>query len=243
MSKKVIWDYFKAQGFTDCGVAGLMGNLYAESGFSPKNLQNTGNKKLGMTDEEYTEAVDNGKYTYDQFRKDSQGYGLAQWTFHTRKASLYKYAKQCGKSIGDLEMQLDFLYSELKGYKEVLCVLQTATSIRQASDVVLLQFEKPADQSEKAQIKRAGYGETIYNEFCTVKNTVMIKVSSLKKKCKGEPVRALQGALNALGYSCGEADGSFGSKTEAAVKAFQEAKGLEADGYVGAKTWTALLDG
>ena len=39
MSEKTIWEYLKAQGLTDAGVAGLMGNLYAESGLRPNNLQ------------------------------------------------------------------------------------------------------------------------------------------------------------------------------------------------------------
>lgn len=165
MSKQIIWDYFKKKGFTEYGIAGLMGNLKQESGFNPKNLQNNGNKKLGMTDDEYTEAVDSGAYSSEVFQNDKYGFGLAQWTWHTRKAKLLSYAKKCGKSVGDLEMQLDFLYNELKGYKEVFKVLQTAKSVREASDIVLLKYERPADQSEKAQKKRAGYGEEIYKEF------------------------------------------------------------------------------
>ena len=47
---KIIWDYFKAKGFNDYGTAGLMGNLYAESGFIPNNVQNSFEKKLGMDD-------------------------------------------------------------------------------------------------------------------------------------------------------------------------------------------------
>ena len=57
-NEKIIWDYFKAKGLNDFGVAGLMGNLYAESGLSPTNLQNSYEKKLRMTDKEYTAAVD-----------------------------------------------------------------------------------------------------------------------------------------------------------------------------------------
>ena len=33
-----IWNFFKSQGFTDEGTAGIMGNLYAESHLNPKNL-------------------------------------------------------------------------------------------------------------------------------------------------------------------------------------------------------------
>ena len=49
-NEKIIWDYFKNKGFSDCGIAGLMGNLYAESGLIPTNLQNSYEKKLGMND-------------------------------------------------------------------------------------------------------------------------------------------------------------------------------------------------
>jgi hypothetical protein len=78
-----MWDYFKAKGLNDFGVAGLMGNLYAESGLRPTNLQNTYEKKLDMSDAEYTAAVDAGVYT--NFVNDSAGYGLAQWTYWSLK--------------------------------------------------------------------------------------------------------------------------------------------------------------
>ena len=45
-----MWNYFKNKGLNDFGVAGLMGNLYAESGLRPTNLQNTYETKLGMND-------------------------------------------------------------------------------------------------------------------------------------------------------------------------------------------------
>ncbi|ATB29681.1 peptidoglycan-binding protein [Melittangium boletus] len=63
---------------------------------------------------------------------------------------------------------------------------------------------------------------------------------TLKKGATGEAVRALQNRLNALGHNVGAADGAFGPKTEAAVKSFQRAHGLTADGIVGPKTWDKL---
>ncbi len=57
----------------------------------------------------------------------------------------------------------------------------------------------------------------------------------------GDAVTTLQTKLNELGYNCGEADGVFGQNTLNAVKAFQTAKGLTADGVVGEQTWGALL--
>lgn len=162
-NEKIIWDYFKAKGLNDFGVAGLMGNLRAESGLSPTNLQNSYEKKLKMTDMEYTAAVDNG--SYKNFVYDKAGYGLAQWTFWSLKERMLEYAKSVGKSVGDLGMQLDFLYLELTRNKHILSVLENATSVRQASDVMLLQYERPADQSVSVQEKRAAFGQEYFDQF------------------------------------------------------------------------------
>ncbi len=158
-----IWNYLKGKGLNDFAVAGIMGNLYAESGFKPTNLQNTYEKKLGYTDASYTTAVDNGSYT--NFVKDSAGYGLAQWTYWSRKQALLEYAQSVGKSIGDLTMQLDFMWKEMQGYKSMMTTLKGATSVLEASTAVLTQYEKPADQSETVQKKRAGYGQTYYDKY------------------------------------------------------------------------------
>lgn len=107
------------------GVSGLMGNLYAESGLVPTNLQNSFEKKLGYTDDTYTTSVDNGDYT--NFVHDSAGYGLAQWTYWSRKENLLLFVRSRNQSIGDLESQLEFLYQELStGYKAVLTKLKAA---------------------------------------------------------------------------------------------------------------------
>lgn len=58
----------------------------------------------------------------------------------------------------------------------------------------------------------------------------------LKVGSKSDDVKKLQGGLNALGYSCGTADGAFGAKTEDAVEAFQEANDLYGDGVAGPNT-------
>ena len=62
-------------------------------------------------------------------------------------------------------MQLGFLLQEIKGYAKVWEVLTTAKTVREASDAVLLKFERPADQSEAVQEKRAAYGHTYYDKY------------------------------------------------------------------------------
>lgn len=153
-----LYSFFKAKGLSDEGIYGLFGNIYAESGMDPKNLQDSFEKKLGFTDEAYTAAVDSGSYT--NFVKDSAGYGLAQWTYWSRKQKLLEFHRSAGKSIGDGMTQAAFLYQELsESYKSVLTVLKNAASIRAASDAVLLNFEQPADQGAAVQQLRASYGQ------------------------------------------------------------------------------------
>ena len=162
---KMIWDFLLEKIGNPCGVAGLMGNLYAESGLKPRNLQNTYERKLGMTDDEYTKAVDSGKYSARSFINDRAGYGLAQWTYHARKEKLLNFAKNRKASIGDLEMQLEYLWKELQGYKGVLKAICEAKSVRKASDAVLTQYERPANQSEAVKKKRASFGQRYYDQF------------------------------------------------------------------------------
>lgn len=165
-NEEKIWNFLTDKGLNSYGAAGLMGNLFAESGLNPRNLQNIYEKKLGYTDDDYTDAVDSGKYT--GFVHDSAGYGLAQWTFWSRKEALLNYVKAAGASIGDLETQLGFLWKELaESYAAVLAVLKKATSVRQASDAVLLKYEQPKDQSASVQTKRASYGQTYFNKYAT----------------------------------------------------------------------------
>lgn len=168
-NEQLIWNYFKSHGLNDFGTAGLMGNLYAESGLNPKNLQQTYERKLGYSDDSYTDAVDHGIYT--NFVKDSAGYGIAQWTFWSRKQALFSFAKSREKSIGDLNMQLDFLMKELReGYIGVLNTLCNSTSVLEASNEVLFRFERPANQDENVQAKRCAFGQRYYNLFANRQN-------------------------------------------------------------------------
>ena len=161
---KAIWDRLYAEIQNPYGVAGVMGNFMAESGLRANNLQNSYEKSLGMTDEQYTAAVDNGTYT--NFIQDRAGYGLYQATFWSIKESLLNFAKASGKSIGDRDMQVNhFLKMMREEYTAIWKVLTTAKSVREASDAVLLKFERPANQSEAVQVKRAGYGEEFLAKY------------------------------------------------------------------------------
>lgn len=74
-------------------------------------------------------------------------------------------------------------------------------------------------------------------------NTVSVNLLVLKRGDKGETVRAMQILLIGYGFPMEGygADGSFGGATERALKAYQAANGLEADGCCGPLTWAKLL--
>ena len=196
MSAQIIWNFLKKEGFNDYGTAGLMGNLDAESGLRSNNLQDTYSREFGLSDTQYTQKVDNGTYT--NFVKDEAGYGLAQWTYWSRKQNLLNYAKTKGKSIGDLEMQLGFLCKELKEQytNSVYNILKTATSVQQASDAVLMNFERPLN-AVNYKNKRAQMGQVYYNKFAKgVENTM-----ATNSYRKGQAVK-LSANFNSSEFDC-----------------------------------------
>lgn len=93
-----------------------------------------------------------------------------------------------------------------------------------------------------------GYGVPKYDSE-PVKATASVTVSLpvLKKGSKGKAVKTLQRLLNALGFTDATekalvVDGSFGTATLYALKAYQNAKRLEIDGICGAETWKNILN-
>ena len=166
-AEQTIWDFLFGKLGNAYGTAGLMGNIFAESGLKPTNMQNAYESKLGYNDAEYTAAVDEG--TYGNFVRDSVGYGLAQWTYWSRKQALLEFAWAEDKSVGDLSLQLDFIWKELtESYGKLTALLKSATSVEEASTAVLTQYERPADMGETVRARRAGYGETFYKKFASI---------------------------------------------------------------------------
>lgn len=186
MNEKPIWDYLSAKIRNPYGVAGLMGNLYAESSLNPVKGNNV-KKKTGLTDIEYTAVTDANRN--DNFATDGIAYGLAQWCYHTRKLALLKMAREQGKSVGDLTLQLDYLWYELNQYKTVLNTLYSAKSVKEASDIVMLKYERPANTSDAAKDKRCQYGMKYFQMFS---DNVTAKLS---KKSAKELLVKLDNAL------------------------------------------------
>lgn len=242
MNKTDIYNALMEEFKNPIGVCALMGNLKAESNFNSMNLQNTLNKKLNMTDEEYTQSVDNGTYTAIQFCSDSAGYGIAQWTSSGRKKLLLVYAKISNCSIGNLDMQIAFLIWEMKSsYMTCYNAVKNAKTIRECSDIILKNFERPKDQSENACIYRAKLGTALYNELVQEREEIKQSVLPLLKRGMiNDCVSIAQGLLKAKGYYSGKVDMKFGTKTFSAVENFQKDNDITIDGIIGSDTWCKL---
>ena len=155
------------------GAAGAMGNFKKESALDEDNLQDSGNRRLGITDDQDIEEVDKGIRNFI----DSIGFGLAQWTSAGRKQSLLNHCKMLDASIGDLDAQLSFFEWELNtGYKAVLKKLRNATSVKEASDYFCKKYERPADQSERALNRRSLAGESYYQMYAEREAEPMIRM-------------------------------------------------------------------
>lgn len=197
-SEEKIWNFFKLKGLNDYACAGILGNANAESGLRPNNLQDTYQRKLNMTDEEYTKSVDNG--TYNNFIYDAAGYGIFQFTYWTLKKGLLEYARSTNRSIGNLEMQLEYSWQTFeKSYSGMLNTLKTATSVLEASNAVLLKFECPADQSISMQNKRAAYGQSYYNKYAKKGSNATMAVKTYQENSKVQ----LSKNFNSYEFRCG----------------------------------------
>ena len=113
-----IWDALIENGFTEAQAAGVLGNIEMESNFNSNNMENQYENRLGKDDDSYTDAINNGEYSKEEFINDAVGYGLIQWTNKSRKEGLYDYATEQGKDISDLDVQIEYLVSELKDLTE-----------------------------------------------------------------------------------------------------------------------------
>lgn len=115
-NEEKIWFYFRNLGYSEVATAAAMGNLKTESTLESQIVQ--GDIPMSNYSIDYTNNVDSGKISRNDFVNNGPGgggYGLAQWTSPGRKNDLYSYKKKEKTSIGDLQMQLGYLMTEING--------------------------------------------------------------------------------------------------------------------------------
>lgn len=169
-----LWNSFKSAGFTDIAIAGIMGNLYDESHFLSNNLQNFFERKFNMNDETYTAIINAGTYSREDFSRDGAGYGLAQWTYWSRKQGLYDFTIGSGFKIDDFNRQIELVIKEITSNKSLFNKLQSSKTVREASNLVLTLYERPADQGKTVQDRRGSYAQLYYDKFAQMKTGGML---------------------------------------------------------------------
>ena len=245
-----------AAGMTLAGAAGVIANVEAESAFRSNNLQDCYNQSSGMSDDQYTAAVDNG--SYKRFSSDRFGYGLAQWTSDDRKAEMLAFHRSQGKSIGDFNTQVAFLIREMRSkYSFSWRTCCTSNSAYECGYNVCSDYERPANTQTQAQYRgqlaknwcdwlneHAGDQSDIPDDPHTDPQPVTLSwpPRTIDKNCFGWPeVWLLQSILKCRGYNV-LIDGIWSQSLDEAVKVFQAQNGLDPDGIVGPKTWAILLE-
>ncbi len=153
----LIYNQLRASGVTHAGAIGILGNWMAESGLEPGRLQ--GDFSSGRLQSMiYTADVTSGKINRTQFARDAKGYGLAQWTYFTRKEDLYDFWQGSGAALDDVRMQVKFALQELSTeaeYSGLWDVLRTTEDIWTAVDKVCRLYERPYYNNVDARYRYA----------------------------------------------------------------------------------------
>lgn len=241
-----IWNYLVGEGLTDMQAAGILGNIQEESGFSATRQQDgirfpRGGWGLVQWD------ADGGRRTpliqaLTEFDPSLTQYHAVEFGGPTSASTGY-VAEGIPEADADklLGFQLDYLYDEAqlrmthgfpeyRGLSEWEAIKQT-TTIRESSDIWLVSFERPADQSEAHKQVRANHGQEIYD-------MIMGDRSGLESggSCVGGSVNDLQ-ALT-LEYAHPQYHRApYTEKRPAYAQAVQQA--IAADKYVGSR----MIDG
>jgi len=246
--EQTIYNRLRKHGVTQAGALGILGNWACESGNEPFRVQGDFNAYRTIS-KAYVQDIKSGRMSAQSFQSDQKGFGLAQWTYWSRKAEMLQ---ACGRDrIDDAEAQTDFAVKEMKrDFPNLWQFLTQTTDVFTACSRVCREFERPAVNNIDARFAAA---KRIQNEINldggsepepapaptptpapapTVDHS--LKLRTIDKHCESfSEFILLQGLLLCRGYSC--------LNIWADVIEFQRENGLEADGVVGPMTWNKLL--
>jgi peptidoglycan hydrolase-like protein with peptidoglycan-binding domain len=164
-------------GYPVNGAAGIVGNLEAESGIIPNRVQGSTSKAPMTSSNNHGGTT---TWTAEQImnRVEGQtgpklgGIGLAQWTFRTRREGLFRHRFQDVRPgpavLFDMDAQLDYLVHELQSqFKSKVddVIRSPGVTVDKASDLMLTEFERPADMGTEQQQKRRAMAEKARHDY------------------------------------------------------------------------------
>ena len=167
-----IMNSLRAAGYNDTSIAGIMGNLAKENGTHIDKGEDFEPRKFEIRDEEDNSLAGDDYRLFTNGVRDSRaagangkgrGFGIAQWTTAGRQEGLQNLADQSDGRVTSLKNQIAFLIQELTGKDFNLppSVLN-GLSLREVSDRILLDYEKPKDKSDSVKEARAKESEKFY---------------------------------------------------------------------------------
>jgi len=213
-------------GMSPAAACAMGGNMMAESGMI-SNIAQRGMTRL--SDEEYTAAADNGSI---DFVHDGVGYGLVQLTYYSRKQNFLNFAKSQGTSVGDENIQVQFVLKELQTDYPVLWeYLRTAKDIHDAAERICREYERPAVNSFQI---RSDYADALYMQCGATLERKAISLKTVRPGDHTPETRYLRAMLDIIGYDV------LWLGLEACIRDFQQKSGLPVDGICGEETWEAL---
>jgi hypothetical protein len=144
-------DLVKDLNITKEVAAGIVGNLWAESGLVPDRIQGSGMKRGTLP------QAKNG------------GYGWAQYTHPSLKSDLIAFAKKKGVDLNSQPMSDELNYEYLKHWvsknSNKFTELKSQGDVKSATNYFLTKYERPADQSERALNKRVNFANSVYSRM------------------------------------------------------------------------------
>ena len=151
-----VYNLLRSAGLTEAGALGVLGNWDCESNCEPGRVQGDFSSYRSVS-KAYVNALNTGQLDIDRFSNDQKGFGLAQWTYFTRKKELFTFWKSSGLPIDSAELQVAFAIKEFKrDYVSDFKIICTTNDIYVAVKAVCARFENPAVHNIDARFQAAG---------------------------------------------------------------------------------------
>ena len=248
--KQDIYNVFIQSGMTQEAALGTEANLQAESGLEANRVEGDFSSFRTLS-KSYVQRIKSNEIDRDGFARHGRGFGLAQWTYYTRRYALWDFWKQSGREIDDPVMQAQFVVAEMKkDYRNLWTELcRQGNDLYTCTKLVCTEYERPAHNNidQRYVIAVALKAELVGNPSETTKPDpvpaaeVFWPPRMICKGMEGSDVAVLQAVLTARGYNC-DISGKFDVKTHNMTIAFQSQNGLSQDGIAGPLTWSAVLE-
>ena len=163
MSKQTIWNYLKTHtALSDEAIAGIMGNMEAESNCESCRLQGDFSPDRSSS-KAYAAAINNGTKSIETAAHDQLGFGLCQWTFPQRKVNCFNACRSYGVGIENESAQLAFMLAEMQmEFTNMWNRLLITHDIGEAAGLMCREYERPAVLNIT---DRTRFGQKIYAQF------------------------------------------------------------------------------